>query len=510
MIYFYLISGVFLGWSLGANHAANVFGTAVASKMVRFKTAAGICSLFVILGAVFGGAGTAATLESLGAVNAMAGAFMVTLAAALSVYWMTKLKLPVSTSQAIIGSILGWNLFSGSVTDFHSLSRIVFSWGAAIVLTALISAVLYVLIRGALKRSRIHILTLDSYTRTGLIIVGAFGAYSLGANNIANVMGVFVAVTPFHDIDVAGLFTLTSVQQLFFLGGIAIAIGVFTYSHKVIQTVGNDLLKISPLAAFIVVLAESIVLFLFSSKGLESWLLAHGLPTFPLVPISSSQAVIGGIIGIAIVRKGREIRYKVLGDIALGWLVTPLIAGVITFFGLFVLQNVFNQEVYRTAEQQASQRRHPVGYLIDQRVLDHLGKEMDTSEIARFRYQVFPKSMVLHGLLKSNTHLTRKQRFAVVHAAEIMAIIIDPRIRSGQVDSRKFTKGQTEALRWIDMEKYTYGWQLFDALERISDEWKPRPVSVANRQFNQDLAARKQLLVQIFRTSKPQDASEGK
>jgi PiT family inorganic phosphate transporter len=510
MIYFYLISGVFLGWSLGANHAANVFGTAVASKMVRFKTAAFLCSLFVIIGAVFGGSGTSATLSKLGTVNAMAGAFMVTLATALSVYWMTKLKLPVSTSQAIIGSILGWNLFSGSVTDFHSLTRIVFSWGAAIILTAAFSAILYVLLRAVLKRSHIHLLTLDSYTRTGLIIVGAFGAYSLGANNIANVMGVFVPVTPFHDINVAGIFIFTSVQQLFLLGAIAIAVGVFTYSHKVIQTVGNDLLKISPLAAFIVVLAESIVLFLFSSKALESWLLAHGLPTIPLVPISSSQAVIGGIIGIAIVRKGREIRYKVLGDIALGWLITPLIAGVMTFFGLFVLQNVFNQEVYRPAEQQASQRHYPVGYLIDQHVLDHLGKEMDTKEISRFRYQVISKSTIFDNLLKSNTHLTRKQRLAVIHAAEIVAIFIDPRIRSRQVDRQIFSMGQIEALQWIDMEKYAYGWQLFDALERISDEWKSRPASVANQQFNLDLKVRKQLLVQIFRTNQPPDAVNGK
>ncbi len=347
MIYIFLVSGLFLGWSLGANHAANVFGTAVASKMVRFRTAAAICSLFVILGAVFGGSGATATLGSLGAVNALAGAFMVTLAAALAVYWMTQLKLPVSTSQAIVGSILGWNLFSGSATSYRSLARIVFSWGAAILLTAALAALLYLLLRSLLKRMRIHLLTLDSYTRTGLIVVGAFASYSLGANNIANVMGVFVKASPFHDIDVGGLFMLTGVQQLFFLGGIAIAVGVFTYSHRVIQTVGNDLLKISPLAAFVVVLAESLVLFLFSSRTLESWLLAHGLPAIPLVPISSSQAVIGGIIGIAIVRRGREIRYRVLGDIALGWLVTPILAGVITFFGLFVLQNVFSLDVYR-------------------------------------------------------------------------------------------------------------------------------------------------------------------
>jgi PiT family inorganic phosphate transporter len=353
MIYVFLVSGLFLGWSLGANHAANVFGTAVASRMVRFKTAAAICSLFVILGSVFGGSGTAATLGSLGAVDALAGAFMVTLAAALAVYWMTKLKLPVSTSQAIIGSILGWNLFSGSATNYRSLARIVSSWGAAIVLTAAFAALLYLLMRGVLRRSRIHLLTLDSNTRAGLIVVGAFASYSLGANNIANVMGVFVKVSPFHDIDVGGLFTLTGVQQLFFLGGVAIAVGVFTYSHRVIQTVGNDLLKISPLAAFVVVLAESLVLFLFSSRTLEGWLLAHGLPAIPLVPISSSQAVIGGIIGIAIVRRGKEIRYRVLGEIALGWLVTPLLAGVLTFFGLFVLQNVFDQEVYHRAGKPA-------------------------------------------------------------------------------------------------------------------------------------------------------------
>lgn len=335
-----------MGWSLGANHTANVFGTAVASKMVRFGTAATLCSVFVILGSVAEGAGTTGTLKNLGAVNAMAGAFMVTLAAAISVSWMTRIKMPVSTSQAIIGSILGWNYFSGSPTDYHSLLKIVLSWFAAIILTAALSALLYYLTRLVMKKVKIHLLTLDSLTRYGLVIVGAFGAYSLGANNIANVMGVFVPVTPFRDIHISGLFTLTGVHQLFFLGGIAIAVGVFTYSRKVIQTVGSDLMRMSPIAALIVVLSESIVLFLFSSRGFESWLLAHGLPTIPLVPISSTQSVIGGIIGIGIIKKGREIRYKVLGDIALGWLVTPVISGLITFIGLFILQNVFMQQVF--------------------------------------------------------------------------------------------------------------------------------------------------------------------
>ena len=72
----FLTSGLFLGWSLGGNDAANVFGTAGGTRMVRFSTAAAICSLFVILGAVFSGAGATETLGRLGAVDALAGSFM--------------------------------------------------------------------------------------------------------------------------------------------------------------------------------------------------------------------------------------------------------------------------------------------------------------------------------------------------------------------------------------------------------------------------------------------------
>ncbi|MCK4957046.1 MAG: inorganic phosphate transporter, partial [Candidatus Cloacimonetes bacterium] len=61
-VIFFLSSGLFLGWSLGANNAANFFGTAVATRMIKFKTAAIICSIFLILGAVASGAGTAETL----------------------------------------------------------------------------------------------------------------------------------------------------------------------------------------------------------------------------------------------------------------------------------------------------------------------------------------------------------------------------------------------------------------------------------------------------------------
>ncbi len=349
MLLFYLSSGLFLGWSLGANDAANVFGTAVGSKMIKFRTAAIIASVFVILGAVISGAGASHTLGKLGSVNALGGSFMVALGAGYTVYLMTKFGLPVSTSQAIVGAIIGWNFFSGYATDLGVLSKIIATWVICPILSAFFAAVLYLFVRHFFNNAKIHILTADNLTRIGLALVGAFGAYSLGANNIANVMGVFVPSVPFRDVSF-GFFTLSGAQQLFLIGGIAIATGIFTYSYKVMKTVGGDLLKLSPQAALVVVLAESLVLFVFASQSLSDFVKSLGLPPIPLVPVSSSQAVVGAIIGIGIVRGWRNIRFNVMGKIAAGWVATPVAACVVSFIGLFVLQNVFGITVVKRAD----------------------------------------------------------------------------------------------------------------------------------------------------------------
>ena len=301
-ILIFLSSGLFLGWSLGANDAANVFGTAVGTRMVRFATAAIICSVFVILGAIFSGAGAAQTLGALGSVNALAGAFTTALCAGLTVYAMTRLSLPVSTSQAIVGAIVGWNLFSGFPTDVESLIKIVVTWVACPLLAAFFGALLYQVVSKLLKHIRVHLLRLDAYTRAGLILAGAMGAYSLGANNIANVMGVFLQANPFSTFSVADDLRFTATQQLFMLGAIAVAVGIFTYSHRVMMKVGTGLMPLSPIGAWVVVVAHSIVLFLFASEGLEHVLASHDLPTIPLVPVSSSQAVVGAVIGIGLMK----------------------------------------------------------------------------------------------------------------------------------------------------------------------------------------------------------------
>jgi len=344
MFLFFLSSGLFLGWTLGANDASNVFGSAVGSRMIRFKQAAIIASVFVVLGAVIQGYGGSETLGKLGSVDALGGAFTVALAAAISVFWMTKLKLPVSTSQAIVGAIIGWNFFTGNPTDINSLTKIVTTWISGPILGGVFAVLLFLLLQYILKKSKIHLIKLDAYIKFALLIVGAFGSYSLGANNIANVVGVFVPSVPDILIDF-GFFTLNGMQLLFLAGGLSIAVGIITYSKRVMMTVGNSLMKLNAETAIVVVLAHALVLFVFSSQSLSNLFVRIGLPEIPLVPVSSSQAIVGAIIGIGLLKGGKSIQLNVIGKISLGWVVTPIISGLIAFFALFFMSNVFNLKV---------------------------------------------------------------------------------------------------------------------------------------------------------------------
>jgi len=312
--------------------------------MIRFRTAALVASIFVIIGATLQGGGTTQTLSQLGSVNALPGAFTVALAAAIVVFLMTKALLPVSTTQAIVGAIIGWNVFTGNSTDVKTLTTILTTWVVSPVIGAIFSALFYILLRALLKKLQLHLIVLDVFIKWALIIVGAFGAYSLGANNIANVMGVFAASAPDVVIDM-GLFRLDGLQVLFLLGGIAIALGIITYSKGLMMQVGNGIMALSAEAAIVAVFSQAVVLFIFSSTAFSEFLQGIGLPPIPLVPVSSSQVIVGSIIGIGMIKGVNEIKFKTIKGILYGWVLTPIAAGFLSFFALFFMKNLFNLNV---------------------------------------------------------------------------------------------------------------------------------------------------------------------
>ena len=481
----FLSSGLFLGWSLGANDAANVFGTAVGSRMVRFTTAALICGVFVVLGAFVSGTGAAQTLGKLGAVNALGGSFMAALAAGLTVLWMTKLGLPVSTSQAIIGSIIGWNLFSDSYTDISSLLKILSTWIICPLLSAVIAALLFTLAKIFVRKIGVGLIRMDGYTRLALILAGAFGAYSLGANNIANVMGVFVPVAPFPDLQFGQDFSVSSAQQLFLVGGLAIAVGVFTYSKRVMMTVGSELMTLTPLAAWVAVMSHSIVLFLFASERLEQLLANMSLPTIPLVPVSSSQAVVGAVIGIGMLQGGREIQWPRIYGIVRGWVITPVISCLFCFVGLYFLQNVFQQEVQRESN-----------YLLSTRVLEKFQKEgIETTGLNQLSDSTFSSSAELVSAVSSIVPLSSQQGLKVVEFSLQKSLVITQE-KIASMDKKGLSSIQLDALNQLQGQTFNFPWQLGDSLAEISSEWEVRGGGLKNKLHDRKI---KQKLAYLYR-----------
>ncbi|MDZ4059271.1 MAG: inorganic phosphate transporter, partial [Bacteroidales bacterium] len=138
-----------------------------------------------------------------------------------------------------------------------------------------------------------------------------------------------------------GTLEIESVSVLFLLGGVSIAIGIVTYSKKVMETIGTGILAMTPESAIVVVLAQALVLFIFSSTSLSNLVQSIGLPAIPLVPVSSTQVVVGSVIGIGMVKGVQEIKFKMIRNIVAGWVVTPILSGVSTFFALFFVDSVF-------------------------------------------------------------------------------------------------------------------------------------------------------------------------
>ena len=291
-------SGVFLGWSLGSNDAANVFGTAVASRMVRFRTAALLCAFFVLVGAVLQGPEGMHTYNKLSSAGSLNVAFVVSFAAALTVTLMTYLSLPVSTSQAVVGALIMVGLSTGRL-EYGPLEKVVLCWVATPIGAMLISVLLYFLVGKLMNILDFNMFAYDRHLRTALILAGSYGAYALGANNVANVTGVFV-----------GPGMLTPLQASV-IGALAIGLGVITFSRNVMMTVGRSLVKLDAFSAFVVVLAEAITVHIFAYVG---------------VPVSTSQAVVGGVLGIGVVKGVQTVQTKTLWRILFGWVGTPTIS----------------------------------------------------------------------------------------------------------------------------------------------------------------------------------------
>lgn len=305
-IFLYLLPAIFFGWSLGANDAANIFGTAVSNRIIKYRTATIISAIFIVIGAILGGAKGIETISSISS-SQIALASISVLSAAITMTVMTYIGVPVSSSQAIVGSIIATSLIEGNV-KWGILTKLFLAWIGTPIGGIIFSYLAYKIFAKPFNKIKsVHMREKVIFFAT--LIIGAYGSYSLGANNVANITGVFA--------------NMIGVKNAALLGGISIALGVLTYSYKVMFTVGKEIIELDYYSSAIAVLGESITVWIYALIG---------------IPVSTSQAIVGAVIGAGYAKGSRLSNKKVILKIVSAWINTPVISGAITFLIYYIMK----------------------------------------------------------------------------------------------------------------------------------------------------------------------------
>ncbi|MCK4851012.1 MAG: inorganic phosphate transporter, partial [Phycisphaerae bacterium] len=276
---------------------------AVASRIVRYRTAVILAGIFILLGALTEGCKSITGIGELTVLTANR-AFTVSVCAALTVTIMTSLKLPVSTTQAVMGAIIGMGFFvDPAKIQWYAVLKMVTCWIGTPVGAALLAFLFYPLFAWLLDKLDLNLIARSVFLKIALVVCGCYGAYALGANNVGNVTGVY-----YH----TGV--LGNIRWLALIGGASIALGVITYSKKVMLTVGSRLVQLDAFSALVAVMAMAVTVHFYAQLG---------------VPVSTSQAIVGAVLGIGLFKGVKTINRRIVLNIFFGWLCTPLIAGLV-------------------------------------------------------------------------------------------------------------------------------------------------------------------------------------
>ncbi|WP_163558023.1 inorganic phosphate transporter [Halomonas sp. NO4] len=147
-------------------------------------------------------------------------------------------------------------------------------------------------------------------------------AFAHGSNDVANAVGPLAAVISVVYSEGAIDATALVPWWVLVLGGGGIVVGLVTYGHKVIATVGTGITELTPSRGFAATLAAAVTVVLASGTGL---------------PISTTHTLVGAVLGVGLARGMAALNLRVIGTIAMSWLITlPAGAGLaILFFFMF-------------------------------------------------------------------------------------------------------------------------------------------------------------------------------
>ncbi len=319
-----------IAWVIGANDAANSVATSVGGRILSLKKAMLFFSVFTFLGAVTQGYRVMKTLGKgivpIEFLNPLA-VFAAVLAIFIWVYFCTWKGIPVSTSHSAVGGVLGVGLVVAGIANINwkIMASVVLSWVLSPLLAMSFALIIYKTLDYIISRKlRENVSNYERQIRLLQIGVLCFTAYSFGANDVANAVGVISAILGGQQIWIIG-----STIWLAALGAGGIIIGGLTYGRRVILTIGSRITTLNPLSGFIAQFSMAITVLLFTIVPHILW--GYGMP------ISTTHSIVGAVIGVGLAKGIKAVDRTVTTYIVFSWLLTvPCAAGIATVIYLIL------------------------------------------------------------------------------------------------------------------------------------------------------------------------------
>ena len=308
-----LAAGSYVGWNIGANDTANCIGTTVGCGLLPFRRAAILVAVFAILGGLLQGHHVMDTIGK-GIVkdelNILA-IFVALICSGIFVTLATFFRIPTSTSQAIVGGVMGIGLALDARIDYSKFIRIAESWVICPLLVMVLAFALYHMLTWLLQRIATRNILIQNAMGWLAILSGCYVAYSMGANNAGNAVGPIANLGIIHP------------TVLLAISGAAIAVGAITYGKRVADTVGKGITPLDIPGALVAQIASAFGMHLFSIYG---------------IPVATSSAIVGAVVGVGLVKGARSISIKTIWTILIGWVLTPCLAA----FSAYTIYNLLN------------------------------------------------------------------------------------------------------------------------------------------------------------------------
>lgn len=160
------------------------------------------------------------------------------------------------------------------------------------------------------------------------VLSACFVAFAHGSNDVGNAIAPLAVVNYLLQTKTVPLVGFDIPYFILILGAIGIVVGLSIHGKNVIKTVGEKIILLQPSSGFSAEIATAITVLLASRVGL---------------PVSTSHALVGGVLGIGIAQNWRKIEYSTVKSVILAWLITLPIASAIAMIVFKVLSLIVLQ-----------------------------------------------------------------------------------------------------------------------------------------------------------------------